>query len=166
MGEYTVKYPFPTFSMMNGMAWQQCCSTPKGVAKCLIRVSFGLSLLFVGLSHYMNFGGFSGMVSGGLGPLGFLGQLWAYLLPALMILGGLSFITKMYTLWGTWAAGLALASIPAGLLLKSVVGGVGLDQTMPFALNAVLWILWFWLALKDSGCCNCGSKDCAVCSSK
>ena len=61
----------------------------------VLRWSFSLSLVFVGLAHYMQFESFKAMVSGGLGPIGVLGLLWAYVLPALMIIGGVSLSESM-----------------------------------------------------------------------
>ena len=96
------------------------------------------------------------MVADGLGTLAPLGMLWAYILPGLMIIGGVLFIIGMFLDIGTWAAGLALASIPAGMLLKSVIGGVSMSDTMPAAINGFIWLLVFMWAVKCASCC--GSK--------
>lgn len=132
-----------------------CCPTcPKGVAGLLLRLSFGLSLLLVGVSHYMGLQGFAQMVSDGLGPVAPLGMLWAYILPALMIVGGALFVIGMYTDIATWAAGLALGSIPVGMLLKPVLSGASLADAMPASINAFIWLLVFAVVVKCVHCCN------------
>ena len=65
-----------------------CPTSPKCIAKLLLRVSFGAALLLVGVTHLQNLDGFKGMVSGDLGRLAPLGTLWAYIYPLLMIVGG------------------------------------------------------------------------------
>ncbi len=132
---------------------------PKAAMKLLVRISFGLSLLLVGISHYMTLDMFMGMVTDGLGPLTILGTVWGYMLPGLMILGGALFTIGMYTEIAAWAAGLALGSIPVGMLLKPVLGGVPLPDMMPAAINAFVWILVYILVVKFSCCCGCGSAQ-------
>lgn len=153
-------------------------SSPKKVAKMLMRISLGLSLVFVGLAHYMNLDGLMLMVKDGLGPLEQLGAMWAYVLPGLMILGGGLMIFRRFSLLGAWFAGIALASIPAGMLAKTVLTGIGLEETMPPALNAFIWIIVLVNVLPCSvtewgscgggmctpGCapgCTCGKGNCA-----
>lgn len=139
--------------------------SPKCIAGLLVRISFGLSLTFVGVVHYMNIASFTVMASDGLGQLAPLGMLWAYILPGLMIIGGVLFVIGMYMDIGAWAAGLALGSIPAGMLLKSITGGVSLGDTMPAAINGLIWLLVFLWVVKCASCCGkgmsmCGSGDC------
>ena len=131
----------------------------KSVAGFLLRVSFGLSLLFVGIAHYMTLEGFAAMTSDGLGPLTAVGGLWAYILPALMIVGGALLAIGMYHHIAAWCAGLALASIPAGMLIKPLLSGVALPDVMPAAINAYIWLIVFVLVIKMCcGCCGGGSK--------
>ena len=138
---------------------------PKCIASLVVRVSFGLSLLFVGLVHYMNFAAFKGMVSEDLGALSLFGTLWAYILPALMIIGGALLVIGMFLDIAAWTAGLALASIPAGMLLKSVLSGVSMANTMPAAINAFIWLIVYLIVVKSSaGCCSGGKDSC--CSAK
>ncbi|MBU0766216.1 hypothetical protein KKF55_00285 [Patescibacteria group bacterium] len=133
---------------------------PKCIAGLLLRVGFGLSLLFVGLSHYMTFEGFKSMTMDGLGVLEPLGLVWAFVLPALMILGGALFVINMYKEIATWAAGLALVSIPVGMLIKPILTNVALGDMMGPAINAFIWIIVYVLVVKISGCCggSCGTK--------
>ncbi len=142
-----------------------CSSSPKATARMLVRISFGLSLLFVGMTHYMDFDSYSLMVSDGLGPLAMLGTVWSYVMPALMIVGGALFVIGVFRSVAVWTSGIALASIPAGMLLKPVLSGVGLDETMPPALTAFVWLLVFLMVAKDScgGMMGCGSACASGC---
>lgn len=143
---------------MNKCCPFSCCpKTPIGIAGFLVRISFGLSLLFVGLAHYMTLAGFKGMVADGLGPLEPLGVLWALIMPALMIFGGALLVIDMYKEFAAWSAGLALASIPAGMLAKPVLSGASLADMMPAALNAMIWLILFLFVVKCSSCCSGGS---------
>ncbi len=128
--------------------------SPKGTAKLLLRVSFGVSLALIGLSHYMTLSVFTGMVSDGLGPLSGLGTLWSYVLPALEIVGGVLLVAGYREDIGAWAAGVALASISIGLLLKPVFGGAALGDVMPGVTDTLLWLLAYFFVVKS---CLCGS---------
>lgn len=118
-----------------------------------LRVGFGLSLMLVGIAHYMTMDAFAGMVTTGLGPIEMLGSLWAYILPALQIVGGALFVIGMYRIVATWAAGIALVSIAVGMLAKPVLSGVPLPDVMPSANNTFIWLLVFYFVVK-SGCCG------------
>lgn len=139
-----------------------------------MRISFGLSLLFMGIIHYKTFPDFTSYVSTGLGPLTGLGTLWSYALPALMIVGGILFTVGLMPSVAAWTAGLALASIPAGMMLKSVLSATPVDAMMAAAVNAFVWLLVYYFALRSLSCCgsdacgtgaacDCGSKACPVC---
>ncbi len=137
-------------------------STPKGIAALATRLSFGLSILFLGVSHYMTLEGFISMTSAGLGPLTPLGVLWAYIFPGLMIIGGALYVMGMYGEIAAWAAGIALGSIPAGMFIKAVVGGVSTADLMPPAINALIFLLVFHhVARWCSSCTQCGSSPCS-----
>lgn len=128
---------------------------PKTAMKMVLSVTFGLSLLLVGVAHYMTMPMFMGMVTDGLGPLSILGTAWAYILPALMIVGGALFTVGMYKHIAAWASGVALGSIPVGMLLKPVLGGALLPEMMPHAINGFIWLIVYVLVVKM--CCCCGS---------
>ena len=134
-----------------------CPKTPKGAAAMCLRVSFGVSLLLVGVVPFMTIDAFQGMTTSGLGALEPLGALWAYILPALMIVGGALMALNMYPEVGVWASGIALASIPVGMLLKPVLSGVELPSVMPAAINAFLWLIVYVLVVKTSCCGSCSS---------
>tara|TARA_Y100000310_G_C20501384_1_gene724175 strand:+ start:437 stop:814 length:378 start_codon:yes stop_codon:yes gene_type:complete len=121
-----------------------------------LRLGFGVSLLLVGIAHYMTLDMFMDMVSMGLGPLTFVGTIWAYVLPALMIVGGALFTIGMYRNIAAWTSGVALASIPVGMLLKPVLSGVPLPDVMPAAINAFIWLLVYVAVVKF---CGCGSSE-------
>ena len=121
----------------------------------LIRIGFGFSILFVGLVHYMTLEGFVAMTSEDLGALEIVGTVWAYVLPALMIIGGALFVIGMYKHIAAWAAGLALISIPVGMLLKPVLSGIPLSGVMTMANNAFLWLIIYYIVVKTSCCEEC-----------
>lgn len=128
-------------------------SSSKGVAKLLLRVAFGVSLALIGLNHYMNLDAFSGFVAGGLGPLTSLGTLWAYVLPALEIVGGVLLAASYRTDIGAWCVGVALASIVIGMLLKPVFG-TPLDAVMPAVNSTFIWLLVYFFVVKSCVCCG------------
>lgn len=132
-----------------------CSSSPKRTAAMLTRIGFGLSLAFLGVAHYRDTG-FADMVGSGLGGLQGLGMMWGYLLPGLMIVGGILLAFRILPMLGTWLAGLALLSIPVGVMMKSALTGMDLSVTMPQAVNAFLWILVYLVAARAATAC-CGS---------
>jgi hypothetical protein len=140
-----------------------CCSSndPKGVARLFVRIGFGLALAFAGFAHYQD-ATYAESVGRGLGVLEPLGMIWGYILPGLMIIGGLLLAFGIYRHIAAYAASIALASIPAGLMLKSAISGISMDDTMPPAMNALIWILVLMVAVKGScsGCCGsaCGTE--------
>lgn len=137
-----------------------CAKTPKAAAAMCMRISFGVSLLLVGLTHFMTIDAFKGMAMDGLGALEPLGALWAYIMPALMIVGGALIAIGMYLEIGAWAAGIALGSIPVGMLLKPVLSGASLADMMPAAINAFVWLLVYMFVIKFSSCCgSCKAPD-------
>lgn len=129
-----------------------CTKSPKCAAALALRLAFGLSLLLIGLAHYMTMAPFKGMVMSGLGPLEPLGALWALVLPALMIVGGALITVNMYMEIGALVAGVALASIPVGMLLKPILGGVALPDVMPAVINSFIWLIVYALVVKMSCC--------------
>lgn len=137
---------------------------PLCIVGTVARLSLGASLVFVGLVHYMTFESFSGMVSEDLAALSFLGTLWAYILPALMIVGGALLALGMFTEIALWASSIALGSIPAGMLLKSVISGLPLSETMQPAINALIWLIALIVITKvsdaccENGCCTPAKK--------
>lgn len=148
--------------------FDMCCSThdSKGIAKLFVRIGFGLALAFAGLAHYQD-PTYAESVGRGLGVLEPLGMVWGYVLPGLMIIGGLLLAFGIYMHIAAYLSSIALASIPAGLMLKSAISGISLNDTMPPAMNALVWILVLMVAVKGgcgTGCgtgCGCGMDGCA-----
>lgn len=138
-----------------------CCSShsPKGVARLFVRIGFGLALAFVGFAHYQD-PLFAEAAGRGLGVLEPVGMIWGYILPGLMIAGGLLLAFGIYMNVAAYLCSIALVSIPAGLMLKSAMG-ISLEDTMPPAVNALVWILVLMLAVQGRG--NCGPNSCCAC---
>lgn len=131
-------------------------SHPTSVAKLVVRIGFGIALALVGVAHYLDAATFAEAVGRGLGTLEPVGMAWGYLLPGLMIVGGVLIALGFLPAVGAFVAGVALVSIPAGLMLKSVLSGLSLNDTMPPAMNAIVWILFYVAALRGfGGHCNC-----------
>ena len=131
------------------------CTLPtsaKGIAGFSLRISFGAALFLVGVAHYLSMDVFAGMVSSGLGPLEPLGTLWAYVLPALQIIGGGLIVMGKQPIAATWCTGVALGSIVIGMLLKPVIGGATLPDVMGAAQNGLLWLVAFVVVLHTCCC--------------
>jgi uncharacterized membrane protein YphA (DoxX/SURF4 family) len=127
-------------------------SHPTSVAKLVVRIGFGIALALVGVAHYLDAATFAEAVGRGLGSLEPVGMAWGYLLPGLMIVGGVLIALGFMPAVGAFVAGVALVSIPAGLMLKSVLSGLSLNDTMPPAMNAIVWILFYVAAVRGFGC--------------
>ncbi len=142
-----------------------CCSSdmssPKGIARLLVRIGFGLSLVFLGLSHYQD-PQFAESVGRGLGALESIGILYGYILPALYIVSGVLLTLGLFMNVAAWTGGIALVSVPVGLMLKSVFG-ISLNDTMPVALNGWIWVILFMYAVKGGSCSWMKGKDGCVC---
>lgn len=135
-----------------------CWSSPKEISRLLTRVFFGLSLFFVGVVHYKTVADFAAFVGDGLGTLSMIGTAWGYVLPGLMIVGGALFVIGKFPKVAVWTAGIALGSIPAGILFKSVITEMPLGDTMPGAVNAFTWLIVYMFAVKAF--CKCETKKC------
>ncbi len=131
------------------------------VAAVVVRVGFGVALALVGIAHYIDAATFAEAVGRGLGSLETIGMMWGYLLPGLMIVGGVLIALGFLPPVGALIAGCALVSIPVGLMLKSVLSGMSLNDTMPPTMNAIVWILFYIAAVRGlpSACCgsSCGA---------
>ncbi|MEK7591149.1 MAG: hypothetical protein AAB489_03000 [Patescibacteria group bacterium] len=130
----------------------------KGVLALVLRLSFGLSAVFHGATLYKDFGGFSAMTAGDLGALSPLGMAWSYVFPLLLIVGGALVAANYRFVYGVWALGLALGSIPVGMLLKSLLSDANGGDMMAAANNAFIWLILLALTVKFSRCCGCGTQ--------
>lgn len=123
----------------------QNSATNRATAAAIARVSFGLALVCIGLIHYMQFRSFSLVVRDGLGPLDMLGVIWAFILPALYIIGGGLFALNIGTNIAIWLIGIGLGSIAPGMLLKSVLTSIDMTDMMAAANNSFIWMGIFLL---------------------
>lgn len=117
------------------------------VLSLVLRVSVGGSLLLMGISEYRDFAPFVANVTDGLGWLATAGTIWAYLLPALIIFGGGLLAVGRYPFIVAWTGGVALGSIPLGLMLKTLMTGSPLPTIIDAATPALLWIIVFMMAM-------------------
>lgn len=125
------------------MNWK---STPQ-TSHLILRVPIGLSLVFIGISAYRDFAPFVANVTDSLGPVSSFGYVWAFLLPALMIFGGGLLCVGRYSFVAVLTGGTALASIPIGLILKNIIGGLPLPDMMSAAYPSIVWLMAFYLAV-------------------
>ena len=110
--------------------------SPKCVAGIILRVSFGLSLMFVGVYHYAHVLSLARDMRMGFGTFASVADSWAYVMPGLLVIGGVLFLIGQHLDVAAWAAGIALGSIPAGLLAKATLGVSTLNAVMPEATQA------------------------------
>ncbi len=101
----------------------------------------------VGVSAYRDFSPFVANVTDGLGWMSGIATVWAYLLPGLLILGGGTLALGRYSVAAAYTGGIALGSIPVGLLLKNVMTGVPLPDMMAAAYPIVVLMLAFYFAV-------------------
>lgn len=126
------------------------CST----LSCSLRIATGVSIAIVGLVHYLQMTTFAGMVAKDLGTLTALGTAWAYILPALQIVGGLWFAFDKKNVVPALLLGVAFGSIAIGMVAKSVLSGTDLAG-MGASQNALLWLLFVYAAtMMDSKKCD------------
>lgn len=117
------------------------------VSNSILRVSIGISMVLIGISEYRDFAPFLANVTDGLGWMSFPATLWGYILPALLIFGGGLLAAGRYSFVAAWTGGIALGSIPIGLLLKTVMTGSPLPDTLMAAYPSVVWLMAFYLAM-------------------
>ncbi len=125
------------------MRWQSSSI----VSNSILRVSIGISMVLIGISEYRDFAPFLANVTDGLGWMTFPATLWGYILPALLIFGGGMLAAGRYSFVAAWVGGVALGSIPVGLLLKTVMTGSPLPDTLMAAYPSVVWLVAFYLAM-------------------
>jgi hypothetical protein len=104
-------------------------------------------MVLIGISAYRDFAPFVANVTDGLGFLSAFGTVWAYLLPALLIFGGIFLAVGRYGYISVLTAGVALASVPIGIMLKNTITGLPLPDMMAASYPSMVWIIAFYLAL-------------------
>jgi hypothetical protein len=115
----------------------------------------------MGVAYYLKHDSFLSLMSEGyLGtPLAFLGPVLAYVLPALMIVGGFFYTIGYLMMIGSWAAGLALVLFPVSMMLKAVVSpDIEPTSVMPFVVYGIAWLILYKMVTRG---CGCGPKSCA-----
>lgn len=128
----------PTYLFQN-TAW---------VANLFLRIAVGSSMILVGIAEYRDFGTFYISALDGMGFLWIVGSVWAYILPACMIFGGGLLIGGRYSILTAWIGGMALASIPIGLILKTIMTGLGLEDILQYVYQSFIWLLLFSFAVQ------------------
>ncbi len=117
------------------------------VSNFLLRISVGVTVTLIGVAEYRDFAPFVANVTDGLGALSFLGTVWAYLLPALLVFGGAMLAIGRYSFVTAWILGIAIGSVPLGLILKTIMRGLPLPGMMDAAAPMLLWMIVVYLAL-------------------
>ncbi len=125
------------------MNWKSVSVT----SNMVLRVPLGLAMLMVGASAYRDFAPFVANVTDGLGWASTFGYIWAFLLPALMIFGGGLLVIGRYSYIAALAGGIALGSVPIGLILKNIITGVPLPSMLSASYPTIVWMMAFYLAL-------------------
>jgi hypothetical protein len=117
------------------------------VSCTLLRISVGVCMVLIGIAAYRDFAPFVANVTDGLGPLSLFGYFWAFFLPALLVFGGGMLAVGRYSYIAAWVGGIALGSIPLGLILKTVMTGLPLPDMIKEAYPSIVWLVAFYLAV-------------------
>ncbi len=129
-------------------------------AAWLPRIAFGLVLVGYGVSHYRNLSGFIGMASGVFPSammVGTLASALAYVVPALMIVGGVLFACKKYCCISKVCILASLSGIIGWAGLAVLVGdGNAAGAMMPMIQNAAILLILYYM-VKKASCCKGGS---------
>ncbi len=148
-----------------------CCSSSApcscGSTKCpskfscwIPRIAFGLVLAGYGVNHYRTLSQFVGMAKGvfpTVAILGMLSGILAYIVPALMIVGGVLFAIRQLCCLSKMCILASLGGIIGWAGLAVLVGdGNAAGAMMPMIQNAsILLILYYTIKKKPS--CSTGS---------
>ena len=117
------------------------------VSNAILRVAIGLTMVMVGISAYRDLAPFLANITDSLGPLEIVGTVWGMLLPALLIFGGGLLAVGRYSFLAAWAGGVALASVPLGVVLKTIMTGLPLPSTLSASYPSIVWLIGFYLAV-------------------
>lgn len=152
-----------------------CCSSSQtcscGSTKCpskyscwIPRIAFGLVLAGYGVNHYRTLDGFVGMAKGVFPSVGFLAAIagiLAYIVPALMIIGGVLFATRQLCCLSKLCILASLGGIIGWAGLAVLVGDANAaGAMMPMIQNAAILLILYY-AMKKKSCaqtaCTTGS---------
>ena len=125
------------------MNWKSVSAT----SNLVLRVPLGIAMVMIGASAYRDFAPFVANVTDGLGWASTFGYVWAFLLPALLIFGGGMLAVGRYSYVAALTGGVALGSVPMGLILKNIITGVPLPDMMSASYPTIVWMIAFYLAL-------------------
>lgn len=125
------------------MNWKSVSAT----SNLVLRVPLGISMVMIGASAFRDFAPFVANVTDSLGWATPFGYIWAFVLPALLIFGGGMLAIGRYSFVAAWTGGIALGSVPVGLLLKNILTGVPLPDMMGASYPTIVWMIAFYLAL-------------------
>ncbi len=70
-----------------------------------------------------------------------------FLLPALLIFGGGLLAIGRYSYVAALTGGIALGSVPVGLILKTIITGLPLPDMMSASYPTIVWMVALYLAL-------------------
>ncbi len=123
----------------------------------LPRIAFGLVLVGYGVNHYRNLSGFVGMAKGvfTIGFVSSIAGMLAYIVPALMIVGGVLFALKQLCCVSKTCIIASLSGIIGWAGLAVLLGdGNAAGQMMPMIQNtALLFVLYY--VIKKMSCKKC-----------
>ena len=125
------------------MNWKSASQT----SSLVLRVSLGLTMVFIGISAYRDFAPFAANVTDGLGFFSAFGTLWSYFLPAFLIFGGGFLAIGRYQYIAALTGGVGLGTVPVGLMLKNIMSGTPLPDMMTAAYPTIVWMIAFYLAI-------------------
>lgn len=117
------------------------------VSSLVLRIPLGICMVMIGTSAYRDLAPFLASVTDGLGWASAFGTVWGFILPALLIFGGGMLAIGRYSYVAALTGGLALGSIPVGLILKNIITGIPLPDMMAASYPAIVWLVAFYLAV-------------------
>ncbi len=140
------------------------CSSGCGNAGCpckfapwLPRIAFGLVFIAFGVNHYRHLNDFVGMSKSAFPSVAMLAGLagvLSYIVPALMIVGGVLFAARKLCCIAKTCILAALSGIIGWASLAVLVGDGNIGGAMmPLIQNAAIMMLLFF-AVKKIGCCS------------
>jgi len=117
------------------------------ISNAVLRIALGVTMVMIGISAYRDLAPFLANVTDGLmGWTSRIAYLWGFILPALLIFGGGLLAIGRYQFLAAWTGGLAIGSVPIGIVLKTIMTGLPLPDAMAAIYPSIVWIIAFVLA--------------------
>lgn len=141
------------------------------IAPWFARIGFGLVLVGFGVNHYRFLDSFRQMAIDGVGPLGPVAGILAYVFPALLIVGGALFAVKQLKHVAKFCILAALGGIigwgGVGLMLVSGEPEVmqATMQNLSTAIFNTSILLILYSVVRKMGCCHCSPSGGCGCGS-